>query len=82
MRIGESVVFVDSHRQEHAALLTNVFDNGGDVEAYPNPAVNLVYVSSDEAEHDGYGRQIKRMSSCSHVSNNSAKANCWKRVGE
>lgn len=75
------MIWLDPYKREHPALLTAVFD-AGDEATYPNPAVNLVWVSGDESKEDSYGRQIERMSSCAHVSSNSAGANCWKRVGE
>lgn len=81
LRPGTSVLYVDEFQQEHGALLTAVWDNGNPV-AYPNPAVNLVLVSPDDTRTDTYGRQIERKTSVSHLSGNSAKANCWKRVGE
>jgi len=75
MTIGDAVVFVDEYKIEHAALLTHVFDNG-DEEKYPTPAVNLVFVSGDSTKGDTYGRQIERQTSCAHISNNTARANC------
>lgn len=79
MKQGDAVIYVDSLRVEHPALLTAVWDNNGQIE---NPSVNLVYVSGDETKSDSYGRQIERVTSNVHISQNSAGANCWKRVGE
>lgn len=81
MKIGESVVFTDTFGVEHAALLTNVFDNG-DPEKYPNPAVNVVYVTSDGAKTDGHGRQIERAASCCHRSMSTVAGYTWRRSSE
>lgn len=81
MKIGESVVFTDSFGVEHAALLTNVFDNG-DEEKYPTPAVNLVYVTGDCEKTDTYGRQIARATSCCHRSGSTVAGMTWRRIGE
>ncbi len=85
MQIGESVIYVDSFKREHLALVTNVFNANpanypdGNV---PKPGVNLVYVSTDETKGDTYGRQIERQTSCVHISSNVAGANCWKDLAE
>jgi hypothetical protein len=74
--VGEAVIFVDDVKREHFALLTAVHGAGD------KPCVNLMYVSSDENKTDTYGRQVERFSSCVHISNNSAQANCWKDLHE
>lgn len=75
-KIGEAVIYVDEYKREHFALLTAVHGSG------EKPCVNLVYVSSDPNKHDTYGRQVERFSSCVHISNNGAQANCWKDLTE
>jgi hypothetical protein len=71
--IGSHVIYIDSLRREHDALVTAVW---GPSDA--TQAINLLFVSEDEAKHDPYGRQIERQTSCCHLSMNSAGANCWK----
>lgn len=70
---GDSIVYIDSYRQPHNALVT---------EGWSETCVNLVLVSSNESERDSYGRQLDRQTSCVHRSCNSAGANCWIWPGE
>lgn len=81
-KIGCSVIFFDSHRQPHAAIVTNWFHGGPDgqtVEEYlgsrkdwpsysPSslPCCNVAWVSEDEKRSDPYGRQIERQTSCTY----------------
>ncbi len=74
--VGENVIFIDSTRVEHAALVTNVFGMSG------CQGCNVVYASSDDAKTDNYGRQLERATSVCHLSVNPAKANCWRHVDE
>lgn len=78
VQIGNAVIYIDTKRQEHYALVTAVHDgyHGGE-EDPKEPALNLVYVDRDPSKMDPYGRQIARASSIVHISSNSAKANCW-----
>jgi hypothetical protein len=113
MKIGDAVVYVDSHGNAHNALLTQVWgeqrasratlnpdgsiditalESGDTVFVTPEgkyvdaedgtgtkhmisiyyPAVNLVYVNSDENYKDQYGRQIVRETSVVHKGQQSA----------
>lgn len=65
---GEQIVFIDSFRKKHNALVTA---------PWSDTCVNLLYVSDDEQKSDSYGRQIERETSCVHISLNDAKAMCW-----
>ena len=67
-KIGERVVYIDTLRKKHEALVTA---------EHGSTCINLVYVSNDKMKHDTYGRQIERECSCVHLSGNEAKANCW-----
>lgn len=80
VNIGDHVIFIDPYRKEHSALVTEVWDGGPDVDQQEDslPAINLLYVVSDEARMDQYGRQIERESSVTHLSMNSAEANCYR----
>lgn len=91
IKIGDSVVWIDSVKREHPALITNVFGtpsrgtkivDGTSVEITLYPAVNLVLVSSDETKGDGYGRQIERQTSVLHIGVNPAAAFGWKFADE
>jgi len=84
-KIGCRVVFFDSLRQPHEAIVTNWFHGGADgqsVEEYleksksspyytPNalPSCNVAWVSSDTNKTDPYGRQFERQTSCSYGRN-------------
>lgn len=74
LSVGQAVIFVDSHRVDHPALVTNVWkDFGGGY-----PGCNVVFVSADESKTDPYGRQVERATSVAHQSQNSARAMCWR----
>lgn len=59
LKIGQHVIFADPQREEHDALITTVWNDD---------LVNVVYVSSDPAREDSYGRQTMRESSVSRYS--------------
>lgn len=83
VQVGDHVLFTDSKRQDHSALITMVFRGPPGTEHPENPpAVNLVYVVADEDRDDQYGRQIERETSCVHRMMNAAEANCWRLPGE
>lgn len=70
-RIGQTVVYVDPHGEEHDALVVNTFGPGAS-------AINVAFVSGDDHRQDGFGRQIERQSSVVHQSMQSAHGNYWK----
>jgi hypothetical protein len=88
-KIGCRVIFFDSHRQAHDAIVTNWFHAGPDGQTLAEyrqvnspvhtPCCNLVYVSDDKNESDPYGRQLKRQTSCSNGRGFSTPflGNCW-----
>lgn len=78
---GLGVVYVDPVGKHRAAILTAVW-NSGQPEKYPNPCVNVVFVSDDEARADTYGRQIERATSIPHKSSQTAHGNYWRRLEE
>jgi hypothetical protein len=72
VNIGDSIIFVDTSRVEHEALVTTV--HGSEYtritegkEVICQPCINLVYVSDLESKQDQYGRQLERASSVQHV---------------
>ena len=77
--IGDEVIFIDSKRQEHNALVTHVWG----AETYPDdggirPSLNLVYVLADDKRDDQYGRQLQRETSVVHQQLNAAGCNAWR----
>lgn len=59
-KVGAHVIFVDSQRNEHDALVTAW---------HGKFCINMVFVSSDPLRRDDYGRQIEREpTSLSHQS--------------
>jgi hypothetical protein len=77
LNIGDSVIYVDEHGQEHCALVTVLHEGfaqsyGGEV------GCNLVYVSGDAEKSDPYGRQIDRATSVVHQSGQPAHGRFWR----
>lgn len=75
MQIGDAVEYVDEVAKPHDALVTAIHGVG------ETPSVNLVLVTSDEAQTDQYGRQIKRETSVVHNSHQMAHGRFWREVG-
>jgi len=82
VNVGDHIIFTDTHRRQHSALVTEVWDSGVEQRRDSLPAVNLLYVVDDETRMDQYGRQIERESSVVPVESNSAGANCYHLVNE
>ncbi|HWA29085.1 MAG TPA: hypothetical protein VG734_25775 [Lacunisphaera sp.] len=74
LKTGDSIVYIDSQRNSHQALVTKVW---GCMGGGGQPGCNLVYVTADETKTDPYGQQIERNTSVCHRSVNPAGANCW-----
>ena len=81
VRVCDPVVYVDRYGIDRPALVTNVFD-GGTPEKYPNPSINVIFVSPNGDRTDQYGRQIEHETSVPHQSNQSAHGYKWRRVDE
>lgn len=75
MQIGDVVVYHDTKGKAHNALVTTAW---GDDKS----AINLAYVSGDDAERDQYGRQTKRESSVTHVSRSGVHGRYWRKPDE
>lgn len=79
LKVGDHVIYTDSHRKQHEALVTIVWPNMmGDEQS----GCNLVYVVDDESRDDQYGRQIERETSVVHRSYQPAGGVCWHRPDE
>ena len=80
-KIGCKVIFFDSLRNKHEALVTNWFHSGPDGQTWAEyekefkdkgyhpiytPCCNLLWVSSDKSKEDPYGRQVERATSVSY----------------
>jgi hypothetical protein len=63
---GDVVQVVTEDYEQRAALVTCV--HGEFREGQAPPCINVLYVSSDPAKRDPYGRQPERMSSLQHIS--------------
>lgn len=86
-KIGCRVIFFDSHRQPHDAIVTNWFHGGPDGQTLKQrqehrdaqgitspdymPCCNVAWVSGDSNKTDPYGRQLERQTSCSYGRNQS-----------
>ena len=66
LKVGDAVIFADGYREEHPALVTTV---------WTQDMINVAFISTNEAETDQYGRQIKRESSVGRHS----ESNCYGR---
>lgn len=70
--IGDSVIYTDEYRIDHKALVTDV---------HGESCINLVYVTSDSAKYDSWGRQVERRSSVCRYSEAFKFGNCFREVG-
>ncbi len=81
--VGDPVIYCDSRGNDRPALLTAIWGGAKDAEVNKVlPCVNVVFVCSDEAMKDDYGRQIARMSSVVHAKGQTAHGNYWRLPGE
>ena len=72
---GSKVIFVDSRRAAHNALVTEIH---GAPEMLPS--INLVFVTTDEDRRDSYGRQIERQSSVVHKRDQTGGGMFWQEA--
>jgi hypothetical protein len=66
------VLVTDEIGVQHDGLVTADWSGGAEFGAR-----NVIYVSDDDAKRDPYGRQIERLSSCSHKSETQAPGRFW-----
>lgn len=85
VKVGDSIVFVDSHGVDHDALVTAVHGEAREIQMYGSnekiwwePCINLVFVSTDENKTDPYGRQLERHTSVGHQSTSTAHGMFYK----
>lgn len=71
--VGASIIFIDAHSVRRPALVTKWWGDG----KFNPPGCNLVIVSDDENQSDGYGRQIQRHTSVVYKTMQSAPGWCW-----
>lgn len=76
--IGDHVKVVDEQGRTHDGLVTQQWGQPGRVvKAGEYPAINVLFCASDAEKMDSYGRQIERLSSCSHRSMTTAPGRFW-----
>lgn len=68
-RVGESVIHCDARGQDIPALVTAVWSDD---------CINIVFVSTDAARQDSYGRQVERETSHLHASRQPAHGMYWR----
>lgn len=73
VKVGEAVVYYNPVGKPHPAIVTAVWNP---------PMVNVVFVSSDEARTDSYGRQVERSTSLYHKSQTQVHGNYWAYADE
>jgi hypothetical protein len=83
VKVGDRIVFVDTHRNHRPALVTHVWGQ----ETYPSggagPTINLVTISDDPKRDDTYGRQRENQTSVTHWKNQQvAGGYCWYHADE
>lgn len=91
VKVGDAVVFVDLVAHPRPCLVTAVwwrrtYGEGrppeGEIDQSFRPGINGVLVSDDPAREDSYGRQIERVTSIAHQSNQPAHGNYWRRADD
>lgn len=88
LKVGTHVIFVDTQRQPHHALIECVHTAGKTVEEHIEvygqpPCINVIYFSSDENKVDQYGRQKERATSVVHAKTmGKPEGYYWKWDGE
>lgn len=77
LKLGGQIVFVDARGQLHDALITAIWGEPKDL-----PCINVVFVSTDNAKQDQYGRQIERETSIVYKEKQSAHGMYYMFHGE
>lgn len=78
LEVGDAIIFYDEYSVPHNALVTQPWGERWETaEGVSEPGCNLVFVSSDVAREDSYGRQIERTCSCVHAGSQPAPGFSW-----
>lgn len=72
VKTGQYVTYVDPTAKERPALVTAVW--GQEIPC----SINVVFINSDEAQTDSYGRKIERSTSVPHRLQQTAHGNYWR----
>lgn len=76
--IGDHVKVVDEQGRLHDGLVTQQWGAPGRVlKDDERPAINVAFISADEDKMDPFGRQIERLSSCTHKNYQGAPGRYW-----
>lgn len=77
--IGDHIKVRDEQGTLHDGLVSQQWGEPGRVikDGAQPPAINVLFVSADTEKTDPYGRQIERLSSCSHKSVTTAPGRYW-----
>ena len=73
IEVGKKVRYWDGNGASHEALVTFVHEG-------EKPAVNLVFVSTDDHATDDYGRQLERRTAVPHESSKHEGASYWSKA--
>lgn len=77
LEIGSAIIYVDTRGVRHNALCISVWDGMRYGGPQGEPGCNLIYVLDDPNRKDEWGRQIERMGSQVHMSNQPAHGAYW-----
>lgn len=78
VKIGDAIKVVDELGVLHNGLCEQNWGSDGQ----PSNCINVVWLSSDLAKTDQYGRQKEHLSSCSHRDFTTAPGRYWYITGE
>lgn len=77
IKYGMFVKVVDEVGGVHDGLVTNAWGGMKVKDGIAGPCINVLFVTDDETKNDPYGRQIERLSSCSHKLSTRAPGRFW-----
>lgn len=76
--IGDSIKVVDETGNLRDGLVTNHWHDGRrTLKEGECPTINVAFISADPAKNDPFGRQVERLSSCSHKTTTNAPGRYW-----
>jgi hypothetical protein len=77
LRIGMGIKVVDEVGVTHDGLVSECWGHTKVQDGTAGPCINVLFASSDPDKRDPYGRQIERLSSCSHKRSTTAPGRYW-----